>query len=306
MEPVKEKTGDAYRHELQKLYEEGGVKQWIFNDTDLFNFSNGIISEPASVPKLYRYSAADYWNIRNLETGQLRLTPISELNDVMEGVPEQEQITTEPAPDFGFVKCFSECGSGTLMWGHYGDCSKGMCVEYDITRLPEEQRNILYYLFPVIYTTQRYCYVNNHYAQKDLKRYRLESADSSSCIVAEDYFFLQDILPLLLVKGQEWDYEKEWRIAIDILSFEQRCNDIEEQFGERLPHIEEGNLVAFDCISAVYMGIRMKKAVREHIVEIVKRLNASLSPAKQPIRLYEMQYTSATFKLEPHEILLDT
>lgn len=301
MEPIKEKTGDAYRHDLRELYEKGSSKQWVF-DEELFNFSNGLLNEPAGVPKLYRYSPADYWNIRNLETGQLRLTPLSELNDVQEGLPAQEQASTEPASDFGFVKCFSECGAEPLMWGHYGDRSKGVCVEYDITRLPEEQRNILYYLFPVIYTAQRYPYVNNQYAQEDLKRYRLESADLTNCIVAEDYFFLQDILPLLLVKGQEWDYEKEWRVAIDILSLEQRCDDIKEQFGQRLPHIEEGNLVAFDCVSAVYMGIRMEEAVRRHIRDIVKSLNVTRYKKRPPIRLYEMKYAKDTFQLKPNEI----
>ena len=30
------------------------------------------------------------------------------------------------------IACFSEQNSSTLMWGHYADCHKGFCLEYQL------------------------------------------------------------------------------------------------------------------------------------------------------------------------------
>ena len=296
MEPIKEKTGDAYRHDLQELYEEGSSKQWVF-DEELFNFSNGILNEPACVPKLYRYSPADYWNTRNLETGQLCLTPISKLNDAMEGLATLNQPAAELPPDFGFVKCFSESGTDPLMWGRYADNAKGMCVKYDVTRLTKDESKILRFLFPVVYTNKRYSHGDPRRIRKELKRY-YRDVENGDCITAEEYFFLQDILPLLLVKGKSWEYEKEWRIAIDVLSKEKYCNELYENKAlEQLSDIWGDNLVGFDCVSAVYLGVRMPISVKIHIEDIVQRKNGEKEP--NAIQLFEMKFKPDTFELEP-------
>ena len=45
------------------------------------------------------------------------------LNDVMEKVKETRNNT--------LISCFSKSWNSTLMWSHYGDKHKGICVEFD-------------------------------------------------------------------------------------------------------------------------------------------------------------------------------
>ena len=47
------------------------------------------------------------------------------------------------------VACFTENNIFPLMWSHYADSHKGLCLEYDLTRLPKGYR---YGILPVIYS----------------------------------------------------------------------------------------------------------------------------------------------------------
>ena len=96
---------------------------------------------------LYRYSVADYNNLRNLEKGRLYLTPIGNLNDIFEGIPNTEgNLETISERDLrgirelAFLKCFSEDKNNVLMWSHYTGESKGFCLEYDLSLLETDDQ----------------------------------------------------------------------------------------------------------------------------------------------------------------------
>jgi hypothetical protein len=75
------------------------------------------------------------------------------------------------------------------MWSHYGDSHKGMCLEYDFGSCDDEIYNML---MPIIYvnTPQRINFVSS-----DNDSYQECNALSS-----------------VLIKSNEWAYEKEWRL----------------------------------------------------------------------------------------------
>jgi hypothetical protein len=81
---------------------------------------------------------------------------------------------------------FSKTNTSTLMWSHYADDHKGICIEYDF--LFED--SIRPFVQPVFY-------------RKDLHKIGLfEEYDTMQMIAAN------------LIKSPSWSYEKEWRLTI--------------------------------------------------------------------------------------------
>ena len=96
-----------------------------------------------------------------------------------------------------YVCCFSTENSSTLMWAHYADSNKGLCIEYDFNRLTIS--NLLRMsVFPVIYT------------EKPLDITDLMS-DTGKQVY--QYSFDAGILCSALNKASIWQYEQEWRIV---------------------------------------------------------------------------------------------
>lgn len=96
-----------------------------------------------------------------------------------------------------YVCCFSQENSSTLMWAHYADSNKGICIEYDFNKLPIS--NLLRKsVFPVVYT------------QKPIDTTDLIS-DTGKQVY--QYSFDAGILCSAINKASIWQYEQEWRIV---------------------------------------------------------------------------------------------
>lgn len=89
------------------------------------------------------------------------------------------------------IACFSESYDSLLMWSHYADYHRGICLEYSF----EEIKNIAPFC-PVIYTDRFENLVNYVDIKQD------EVSDEA--------------IKLFMTKSKDWSYENEWRI-IDIL-----------------------------------------------------------------------------------------
>lgn len=192
---------------------------------------NGTISMDAvmdymieHVPKkLYRYMGfGQYWR-NNLFQGQIHLSKPKDFNDPFDSVPfvdfkefwnkdgdrifeqnngfslklspdlQKEQIFILQKEMIEFTQnemrvcCFSEQKNSMLMWSHYADSHKGFCIEYDTDRIPN---NIKKFFLPVIYQE------NIHNSTFDFNDTQYNSFN------------------FLFFKSKEWEYEKEWRIAV--------------------------------------------------------------------------------------------
>jgi hypothetical protein len=84
------------------------------------------------------------------------------------------------------VACFSECYDSLLMWAHYADGHKGLCLqlEYDSGKLPDK----------CFFEKVRY---SSHYPEIDVTQ-------------TED---ISVVKTFYLTKAVEWLYEKEWRLV---------------------------------------------------------------------------------------------
>lgn len=81
------------------------------------------------------------------------------------------------------VCCFTTDLKNELMWAHYADSNKGVCLEFNLSKTPELFNKI----FPVEYNDQ-FSVINS----------------------------MDDLPKALLRKRTAWQYEKEWRILTNV------------------------------------------------------------------------------------------
>lgn len=97
------------------------------------------------------------------------------------------------------VSCFSTTSDSILMWSHYADKHRGICIEYDFSLL-EQLENINAFLLPVIYSTER--------PLLPIDKLDLENGQATQESVMR---IMPDLIRAILTKSKFWDYENEWR-----------------------------------------------------------------------------------------------
>ncbi len=253
---------DVYRTKLKEII--NNCEENYVSDTALEAFTKTLRDRWTTDDlKLYRYSPATYYNIRNFETGKLKLSNVGVLNDVYEGIPIDiqgllDQNLIKQLMDVAQIKCFSETPEDTRMWGYYAKEHTGFCVEYDISEL-DSNDTVINHLFPVLYSSKRSMITDVTKMIDELKQLRKDISDGNK----HDYDgYLNDITALFLSKGEEWSYEKEWRIVYTILQiYEEDNKDL------------YNGIVRFDCATGIYLGYRIDKEIETNINEIVERVN---------------------------------
>lgn len=200
------------------------VYRKYLDNADLSYIEMGKMMDQYRPKKLYRYMRFDdYWE-KNTFEGQVYLSEASNLNDPFDClvninhkqyIEYMFQATCEIFPSIDRkilrqtvresidseidkqiyemkkkfrVACFTENNIFPLMWAHYADSHKGLCLEYDMTRLPEGYR---YGILPVIYSDKRY--------------------DATNAVITRNKNLLMN--PYYF-KSSHWKYEKEWRMVI--------------------------------------------------------------------------------------------
>lgn len=112
---------------------------------------------------------------------------------------QQRNLFTLPNYLGTYVCCLSSSSSSMLMWSHYADSNKGMCIAYDFNTLPpEDVRTKL--IFPVAYS-------NIPINVLDL----LEDSNNKICAYHVD----AAVQCVAVNKSQIWKDENEWRIILE-------------------------------------------------------------------------------------------
>ncbi len=268
-------------------YEEDGAR-----DSDVQEFLPILAEyiEENNSFKLYKYNPPEYYSFRNYENDEVHLSPNGNLNDVYEGLPafntNENSTKIKSYSTTALMSCFSETNKSVLMWAHYADSSKGFCVEYDLKRLSKDEI-ISLGIYPVLYDEHRLIH-------RDLKSLEYSLANLEHAIKnGEEYDdgeLLDDLIPLMLCKGNDWQYEREWRIISTKLKLYQEYKT--NTSGINIP---------LKCVSAVYLGYRMEQTKRKHIIEITQRKNQSGAN----ISVYEAILSCDTYEFDFVKVDLD-
>ena len=155
------------------------------------------------------------------------------------------------------VTCFSETYTNNLMWAHYADKNRGICVEYDFTKSNDPDVIFLQNcIFPVIYSPKR--------PQIPVV---IESRGHFSYYAHEDNYGLTEKYLFLLTKGLEWKYEREWRMILQ----------------------ESKNRVfKFPIISKIYLGVNISKEFEKRVVALAKRKNVEIKKLSVSVNEYKL------------------
>lgn len=280
--------------EFSKLFNEGKNEYiYDFELLDFFRDNIFIKGKPNNKLKpLYRYSPADYYNIRSLETKKIHLSEIGQMNDVFEGlsceINDNELNSIDKLYDLAYIKSFSEICNDLSMWSRYADEYSGMCVEYDVRKLDE---NVLCHLYPVNYSDERFVKSDLHFTFNELIRMK-QDRENGNCLDSCD--FLENIMALFLSKSKVWEYEKEWRLVFSYLQLNADYEKVENERNsdEKILYEYDTKDIDFDCATKIYLGPKMEKIKKEHLKEIGRELK---------IDVIELQLSKNKYELVPKE-----
>lgn len=146
--------------------------------------------------RVYHYLEAK-WALDDIARRRLKLSRIDDLNDPYElrcvhsvDPPSQAAVakTTDAVKERYGIECFSRSWSNVLMWSHYGDKHRGICLGFDV---PDELTRPVEYLSEVqIETTLM------------VEKHSDFSAERGTKIIDR----------LLGAKYEGWSYEQEIRV----------------------------------------------------------------------------------------------
>jgi hypothetical protein len=88
------------------------------------------------------------------------------------------------------VFCLSETWRSPLMWSHYADEHRGICLEYDATQIDNPDLAAVNYRSP------------RSIKASDLIKWKIQASSEAERRVYNTYFF---------AKAPQWKYEREWR-----------------------------------------------------------------------------------------------
>jgi hypothetical protein len=193
---------------------------------------------PDLPPRLYRYCRLDRPNgldheISAIQQHYIHTSTYKGMNDPMEGFYEPSgRLKQEPqwretyreilnAKRAVGIACFSETFDNALMWAHYADNYRGICIAYSAVKLRD--------LLPDSARLVRVSYAD---APIYLSKY-----DKDDVIAAAQKILSQ--------KRYNWAYEREWRVLGDYPGQLLYAGDIvtDVYFGSRLPPWTHDQLV---------------------------------------------------------------
>ncbi|MBP3870421.1 MAG: DUF2971 domain-containing protein [Faecalicoccus sp.] len=172
------------------------------------------------------------------------------MQDVVVGHEKYFESVNKKIDNLLRIACFTQKNDNIPMWYYYANKHKGICIEYDI-RTQNTYSELGYIFLPVIYPNKNES--NNYYTG--------EFVDATFSISA---------VRNSLVKGNDWKFEKEWRI---IKIQEEPDNDL----NITLP------------VKGVYFGCDISPKDKNDLIELVK-------PMEQDVPLYEMKQSVTGLK----------
>lgn len=175
------------------------------------------------------------------------------LNEFYEDVLERNEVI-----------CFSGKWNDKLMWSHYADSHRGICLEYSL------RFGGKYEVFPMTYVKKRQNFENELSEWIKVKGEALSSLCKNHNMTEDQKRRMHICGKIMYTKDWIWKYEKEYRIVTrnnnDILNEE--FDAYKEQTGS-LHKTEKLDLQ----LSKVFLGLNCTLEDREDVIKMVKRIN---------------------------------
>lgn len=165
------------------------------------------------------------------------------------------------------IVSLSESNNSILMWSHYADMNRGICIEYDFSHDPLYQKTI----FPILYLDNPI----------DMSFLKVEKSENE---------LMNSILLSAITKYKIWSYEKEWRYLFYMIT--------PKKFPERIP------LINMPTPTAIYLGRNfINKWEKEKNRDLFYKFCDYIKSEK--IDLYIMNNKILSYELNPEKITLN-
>ncbi len=201
-----------------------------------------------------------------------------------------------------YTASFSECFDEPLLWSHYADSNRGVCLIYNVRK----DYNDRYYMLPEDLEGLDPCYL-----EKVSYNHKLESLDFFSMLgllngatienrwrkynnvktaINIHYGFNKEayrekVLQAIRQKMKNWQYEKEYRII---------KNELDD-------NIQQSFKLIKDELFGVIFGIRASSFEKVKVSNMVKYMEKRSSRSK--IKLYQAIYSERNGKIRAYEIM---
>ena len=167
------------------------------------------------------------------------------------------------------ITCFSEHNDSNLMWSHYANKHYGFCLEYDFTATLTTPRykdllTAQLLLLPVEYSNKRPLLSDTLLSYSTFMYYKKHKS-----VPTPD---LSKLILSLLRKGENWGYEKEWRI-IDFMS--------------------KDNFMKLPPPRKIFLGVNIEDSTKCRLLDIA---------TKKKIPVYQMYLAPNNYKLDYYKI----
>jgi hypothetical protein len=197
---------------------------------------------------LYRF-LPERWALESLRTRRLKISLINELNDPFELLAVNLR-SRELRRAFGALKdqlsqttgllCFSKRWANPLLWTHYADRSRGICLGF---KIPESRAE------SVAYEAERITLTEDWFSCSEKQR-------------------LETVKRILRTKFSNWEYEEEYRCFLKLSDRDERTSHYFADFNDdlRLAEIIVGLNCAvqpealFEAIGDNYKAVQIIKA----------------------------------------------
>lgn len=242
--------------------------------------------------KLYKYLSLNRTKARSkkmIENEKIWASQIKVLNDPFEfnmfyaNLDEaNRKYFYKDVLDRNEVVSLSDSCFNKLMWAHYGDSHRGICLEYKVLNS--------HFIYPVNYVKYRTNITTE--VNQLIKRTSYWVNNGFAIDKAEDKALIEKINLLMISKGSEWKYENEYRVVTR--NHEDIKNNHFDSYKE-----ENGSLhKTFDLgieISKIILGYKYPENDKKFIKQIVKKINEN--------RIHEEMKTYGLKKNKAIEIL---
>ena len=184
------------------------------------------------------------------------------------------------------VGCLTEHFDNRLMWSHYADSHRGICIEYDFSSFSPSLERVVF--APVVYSSKRPKFTGE--LQNHLNHNQLNLQDR------------QYLTSALFTKDTIWKYESEWRILKGVHICKKYGTDLRCLMCHALPQMpscyqESDPYLEFTMpsISAIYFGVAMNYSTEGRAAK--KKLQALCDRAG--IKTISMQLDLTGYNVEP-------
>lgn len=160
--------------------------------------------------------------------------------------------------DSNGIVCLSENNDDILMWSHYADGHKGICLVFDKE---------------IIINDKRFIFDKVNYPEDNL----LISCKRFYEIYLQNPYNIYELL--FLTKSLHWKYEKEWRILVSAKYIE---NNTEDETDKRF-------FICNNMLTGIIFGWKLSPAFKQTITKLVQN---------KPIQLYRAKRNENSYAID--------